>query len=49
LVGCLPERRAQSCSGFHVGFHHALEDSPGKAQQQTMNSHPSHKKNSSHP
>jgi len=36
-------------SGFHVGFHHVLEDSPGRAEQQTMNSHLSHKKNSSHP
>src|SRR5438067_7174492 len=47
LVGRFPERRAQSGSGFHVGFHHALEGSPRKAAQQTMNSHLSHKKNSS--
>jgi hypothetical protein len=51
LVGRLPERCAQVAfgSGFHVGFHHALEDSPGKAKQQTMNSYLSHKKNSSDP
>src|SRR5437867_1185476 len=51
LVRRFPERRAQGAfaSGFHVGFHHALEDSPGKAEQQTMNSHLSRKKNSSHP
>ena len=42
-------RYAQFGSGFHVGFHHALEDSAGKAEQQTMNSHLSRKKNSSHP
>jgi len=36
-------------SGLHVRSYHALEDSPGKAQEQTMNNHPSHKKKSSDP